>query len=188
MRAPGSIIATLAAMALLGCGGAEPEIGAGGEVPAGYATYDGAVTFAYPSQWKLERNPVGDEGEELITITPPPPFPIPGPQISVLVRPRTGPEEFERIVEQIRLVYETESGEVVSEDAIDLEGTQTALRTLIEFPAGPGDDPVEVRTTSVDVLRDDGTTISFGLAVPQREGGGGVDVDAVLSSFSVTGS
>jgi hypothetical protein len=190
MRAPGSIIATLTAMALLaGCGGEEPEIGAGGEVPTGYATYEStAATFAYPSQWQVERAPGGPEGGEQLTIAPPPPFPIPGPQISLLEQPRTAPEEFERMIEQLRLVYETESGEVVAEEAIELAGAQTAVRTVVEFPAGPGDDPVEVRTTSVGVLRDDDTAIFFSLAVPQREGGGGVDVDAVLSSFSVTDS
>ena len=53
-------------------------------------------------------------------------------------------------------------------------------------PPGRGTDPIEVRSDSLDVLRDNGDVVVLTAAAPQREGSE-FDTEAVVSSFRLGG-
>jgi hypothetical protein len=168
----------LAGVALAGCGG-------GGaldaEVPASYVTFRGeGVTFAHPPGWQTERRPFA-EGARVI-FAPPSPGPVPD-QISLTTERGFTPQEFESRTDQIRSgLVERSSGEIVSDEEVDVEGAQIAFRSVIEFPPGAAG-PVAVRSTSVELLADGGTYVSLSVAVPENEER--VDAEAVLASLRV---
>jgi hypothetical protein len=172
----------LAGLVLAGCGG-------GGaldaEVPASYVTFRGeGVTFAHPPGWQTDRRPFS-EGARVI-FAPPSPGPEPSARISLSVERGVTPEDFESLIDQVRSgLVERRSGEIVSDEEVDVAGAQVAFRLVIEFPPGPGTDPVAVRSTIVDLLTDGGTSVSLAVPVAQRGGEEPVDAEAVVSSLRV---
>jgi hypothetical protein len=177
------LIGLLAVLALAGCGG-------GGaldaEVPASYVTFRGeGVTFAHPPGWQPERQPFPEGGAQII-FAPPSPGPEPSARISLSVERGVTPEDFESLIDQVRSgLVERRSGEIVSDEEVDVAGAQVAFRLVIEFPPGPGTDPVAVRSTIVDLLTDGGTSVSLAVPVAQRGGEEPVDAEAVLASLRV---
>jgi hypothetical protein len=164
---------------LSGCGGGGALEG---EVPASYVTFRGeGVSLAHPPGWQPDRRPFS-EGARVV-FAPPSPGPAPVDQISLTVERGFTPEEFESRTDQIRSgLVERSSGEIVSDEEVDVEGAQIAFRSVIEFPPGAAG-PVAVRSTSVEVLADGGTYVSLSVAVPENEER--VDAEAVLASLRV---
>jgi hypothetical protein len=173
----------LAGLVLAGCGG-------GGaldaEVPASYVTFRGeGVTFAHPPGWQPERQPYPEGGTQIV-FAPPSPGPAPSTQISLTVERGVTPEDFESSNDQVRSsLVEFDSAEIVSDEEVDVAGAQVAFRSVIEFPPGPGTDPVTVRSTIVDLLTAGGTSVRLSVPVPERGGEKPVDAEAVLSSLRV---
>jgi hypothetical protein len=173
------LIGLLAGLALAGCGG-------GGaldaEVPASYVTFRGeGVTLAHPPGWQPDRRPFAQGAR--VVFTPPSPGPVPVDQISLSVERGVTPEDFESLIDQVRSgLVERRSGEIVSDEQVDVAGAQVAFRSVIEFPPGAAG-PVAVRSTAVDLLTDGGTSVSLAVAVPKAEER--VDAEAVVSSLRV---
>jgi hypothetical protein len=170
----------LAGAVLSGCGG-------GGaldaEVPASYVTFRGeGVTLAHPPGWQTDRQPFSEGAE--VFFAPSSPGPGPSAQIALRVERGFTPEDFESRTDQVRSgLVERRSGEIVSDEEVDVAGAQVAFRAVIEFPPGPLVGPVALRSTIVSLLADGGTYVSLSVAVP--EGEEPVDAEAVVSSLRV---
>jgi hypothetical protein len=177
------LIGLLAGLVLAGCGGGTALEA---EVPASYVTFRGeGVTFAHPPGWQTDRQPFSQGGAQVF-FEPPSPGPAPFAQISLTVERGVTPEEFESSNDQVRSgLVERSSGEIVADEEVEVAGAQVAFRSVIELPPGPGDDPVPVRSTAVDLLTDGGTSVGLAVAVPERGGEEPVDAEAVLSSLRV---
>jgi hypothetical protein len=173
----------LAGVVLSGCGGGAALEG---EVPASYVPFRGeGVTFAHPPGWQPDRRPFPEGGAQIF-FAPPSPGPAPFAQISLTVDRGLTPEEFESRIDQVRSgLVERSSGEIVSDEEVEVEGAQVAFRSVIELPPGPSVGPLAGSSTSVDLLTDGGTYVSLTVAVPEREGEEPVDAEAVLSSLRV---
>ncbi len=167
---------------LAGCGGSGPPA-----VPDGYTTFRGdGVSFVHPRGWQVQqrRTPAGATE---VQIVPPERATTPYAQIVLTVTPGAG-GRFESLADQRRVVVKDALGaKVDSDDSVDLAGADQALRLKSTVPPGQGNDPVEVRSDSLDVLRSGGDVLVLVAAAPQRDGGG-LDPGAVVDSFRLEGS
>ena len=85
------------------------------------------------------------------------------------------------------MIREVNGGEIESDEDVEIDGASKALRAKTKTPPGRGSDPVEVRSESLDVLREDGDVLTLVVAAPQRDGQE-LDPEAVVSSFRLEGS
>lgn len=179
------LLLAAAALLLTACGGGE-ELSGEPEVPEGYTTYRGAgVSFAYPEGWQVEE-PRTAAGAPEVTITPPDQSVTPTGIILLSVKPGAG-DRFESLADQRRVVIRAANGgKLESDEPVELEGAQRALRLQTRTPPGQGTDPVEVRSQSLDVLRPNGDVVTLIAAAPQRDDVG-LDPAAVVSSFRLSG-
>jgi hypothetical protein len=180
------ITLALAAAALLaGCGGG--DLSGDPDVPSGYKTFKGAgVTFAYPGDWQVAQRTDAD-GVPFVEITPPDKAKTPYGLVQLTIDPKAG-ERFDSLADQRRVAARSVADtKIDSDEAVDVEGAEKALRAKSTTPAGRGNDPVEVKSDSLDVLRSNGDVVVLVAAAPQR-GGGGLDPEAVISSFRLEGS
>ena len=165
------------AVAVSACGGDE-----GSTVPDGYKTYSKAgVSFAYPPDWDVAER-TDAEGAPAVEITPPDKDETPYGLIQLSISPDAG-DRFESLAEQRRIVIrEVNDGTIDSDEEADVPGAEEALRTKTTTPPRQGNDPVEVKADSLDVLRGNGDVIVFTVASPQREGQE-FDPAAIVDSF-----
>ncbi len=174
------LLLTAAALLLAACGGGR-ELSGKPEIPAGYATYQGAgVSFAYPEGWKLDTSETATGGTE-VEITRPGQTATPGPLIRLAVEKGAGPR-FESFADQRRfIIRDINDAEIESDEAVELEGAEQALALEARLPPRRGTDPVEVQSRSLDIRRGEDIVV-FSVAAPQRDEAG-LDPDAVLASF-----
>jgi hypothetical protein len=178
------LLCLLAAGALSSCGGG--DFSGDPDVPEGYEIFSTAgISFAHPGDWEVAERTDAD-GAPAVEITPPEKEPTPYGLISLSISPGAG-ERFQSLADQRRIVIrDVNDAEIESDEAVEVPGAREALRASTVTPPGRGTDPVEVRSHSLDVLRQNGDVIVLTAAAPQREGSE-LDVEAVVSSFRLEG-
>ncbi len=167
--------------ALTACGGSDDLTGTP-KVPEGYTLYKGAgVSFAHPRGWKITERTTAD-GTPEIQVTDPAAKDTPSPLILLLIS--AGAEKrFESLVDQRRVVMtEVHDGEIESDSAVELDGAKKALRTTTKTPPAKGTKPVEVRSASIDAVRENGDVVVLVAAAPQR-GDSTLDPEKVIDSL-----
>ena len=174
------LLCLLAAGTLASCGGGDFK--GDPELPEGYETFSTAgISFAYPGDWDVAERTDAD-GAPAVEITPPEKAETPYGLISLSISPGAG-ERFESLADQRRIVIrDVNDAEIESDEPVEIPGAREALRASTITPPGRGTDPVEVRSNSLDVLRDNGDVVVLTAAAPEREGSE-LDVEAVVSSF-----
>jgi hypothetical protein len=151
------LLLALAAL-VAGCGGG-PE----------YATYkrDG-VDISYPKGWKVDRRQDSDGGSST-RITPPNKARTP----YALILLSASPDAEKRYPKQIkgrRAVLKTvPKVKIESDRKIDVAGAKEAHRLQATVPPTGGTDPVAIKSDSLDLLRDNGDTLTVVVAAPQRD-------------------
>jgi hypothetical protein len=175
------ILCLLVAGALSSCGGGD-DFSGDPKVPDGYKTYSTAgISFAYPGDWEVAERTDAD-GAPAVEITPPEKGETPYGLISLSISPGAG-ERFHSLADQRRIVIrDVNKGKIESDEAVEIPGAKEALRASTVTPPGRGTDPIEVRSNSLDVLRDNGDVVVLTAAAPQREDSE-FDTEAVVSSF-----
>lgn len=152
-----------------------------------YATYkrDG-VSLAYPKGWKVDRRQDPDGGSST-RITPPSKARTPYGLILLAASPDAA-KRFDRQVKGRRKVIKTvPDAEIDSDEKIDVPGTKDARRLKATVPPTGGTDPVEIKSDSLDLLRDDGDTLTVVVAAPQRDGDDELDPAKVIESVRLSG-
>jgi hypothetical protein len=169
---------------LAGCG---DELSGKATAPDGYATFKGdGVRIAYPEGWEVDEGKDSDGGAR-VQITPPDRAKTPYGLILLSSTP-DAEKRFENQVKGRRTVIETVTdGTIESDEKVDVPGTKDARRLTATVPAKDGTDPVEVKSDSLDLLRDNGDTLTVVAAAPQREGDDDLDPKAVVDSLRLSG-
>jgi hypothetical protein len=178
-------LALLAALALPGCGGGS-DFSGDAKVPDGYKTYSNSgISFAYPGDWKVvERTDA--EGAPAVEITPPDKSKTPFGLIQLSVSPKAG-GRFQSLADQRRIAAKAATdAKIDSDGSVDIPGAKKALRATATTPPRQGTDPVEVKSDSLDVLRDNDDVVVLVVASPQR-GGQEFDPGAVVDTFRLGG-
>ena len=176
----------LAVAALIGCGGGGGDFSGEAKVPDGYKTYSNSgISFAYPSSWQVDERTDAD-GAPAVEITPPDKSKTPYGLIQLSVSPNAG-GRFDSLADQRRIVVkEVNDAKIDSDEAVDIPGAKKALRASATTPPGRGNDPVEVKADSLDVLRDNDDVVVLTVASPQR-GADKLDPAAVVDTFRLGG-
>jgi len=179
------ILCLLAAGSLASCGGGD-DFSGDPDVPDGYKTFSTAgIAFAYPGDWQVAERTDAD-GAPAVEITPPEKAKTPYGLISLSISPKAG-DRFQSLADQRRIVIrDVNEGKIESDEAVEIPGAEEALHVSTVTPPGRGTDPIEVRSSSLDVLRDNGDVVVLTAAAPQREGSE-FDTEAVVSSFRLGG-
>jgi hypothetical protein len=176
----------IAALGLGACGGGSGSFAGKPSVPSGYKTYSaGGLSFAYPGDWTVQQT-TDPDGAPSVQVVPPDQSRTPYGLVQLSVTPKAA-DRFDSLADQRRIVIKTvNGGKIESDGPVDIPGAQKALMARTATPPRRGTDPVEVKSASLDVLRDDGDVVVLTAAAPQR-GGGGLDPQAVISSFRLAG-
>jgi hypothetical protein len=176
-----ALLLCLLAGSLASCGGGD-DFSGDADVPDGYETFSTAgISFAYPEDWDVAERTDAD-GAPAVEITPPEKAKTPYGLIQLSISPGAG-ERFQSLADQRRIVIrDVNNAKIESDEAVEIPGAKEALHASTVTPPGRGTDPIEVRSNSLDVLRDNGDVIVLTAAAPQREGSE-FDTEAVVSSF-----
>jgi hypothetical protein len=179
------LLGLLAAGALASCGGGD-DFSGDPKVPDGYKTYrTSGISFAYPGDWQVQERTDAD-GAPAVEITPPEKGKTPYGLIQLSVSPGAG-DRFESLADQRRIVIrDVNDDKIESDDPVKIPGSKTPGPAATVTPPKRGTDPVEVRSHSLDVLRDNGDVVVLTAAAPQRDGSK-FDTEAVVSSFRLGG-
>jgi hypothetical protein len=171
----------LGLLAIASCGGGD-DFSGDPDVPGGYKTFETAgISFAYPGDWQVAER-TDEDGAPSVQITPPDKAKTPYGLIQLTISPDAG-ERFQSLADQRRIVIrDVNDAEIESDEPVEIPGAKEALRAATVTPPGRGTDPIEVRSHSLDVLRDNGDVVVLTAAAPQREGSE-LDTEAVVSSF-----
>ena len=171
----------LGLLMLSSCGGGDDFTG-DAKVPDGYKTFETAgISFAYPGDWQVAER-TDKDGAPAVEITPPEKAKTPYGLIQLSISPGAG-ERFESLADQRRIVIrDVNNAEIESDEPVEIPGAKQALQVATKTPPGRGTDPIEVRSNSLDVLRDNGDVVVLTAAAPQRDGSK-FDTEAVVSSF-----
>jgi hypothetical protein len=182
---PTPIACLLVAAAFAGCGGGA-DFSGDAKVPDGYKTYSNAgISFAYPGDWKVDAR-TDAQGAPAVEITPTDQTKTPYGLIKLSVSPKAG-GEFQKLADQRRVVAKTATdAKIDSDDTVDIPGAKKALRAKATTPPGQGSDPVEVKSDSLDVLRDNDDVVVLVVASPQRKGQE-FDPSAIVDTFRLGG-
>jgi hypothetical protein len=145
-------------------------------------TYRGdGVTLAYPKGWRVDTRKDSDGGSS-VRITPPHPKQTPYGLILLSASPNAE-KRFANTVKGRRAVMkEVTKAKIDSDDKIDVPGTKEAHRLTATAPARQGTDPVDIKSDSLDLLRDDGDALTIVAAAPERKGDDELDPKAVVDS------
>jgi hypothetical protein len=176
-----ALLVCLLAGSLASCGGGD-DFSGDADVPDGYKTFSTAgISFAYPGDWDVAERTDAD-GAPAVEITPPEKAKTPYGLIQLSISPGAG-ERFQSLADQRRIVIrDVNNAKIESDEAVEIPGAKEALHASTVTPPGRGTDPIEVRSNSLDVLRDNGDVVVLTAAAPQREGSE-FDTEAVVSSF-----
>ena len=176
-----ALLICLLAGSLASCGGGD-DFSGDADVPDGYKTFSTAgISFAYPGDWDVAERTDAD-GAPAVEITPPEKAKTPYGLIQLSISPGAG-ERFQSLADQRRIVIrDVNNAKIESDEAVEIPGAKEALHASTVTPPGRGTDPIEVRSNSLDVLRDNGDVVVLTAAAPQREGSE-FDTEAVVSSF-----
>ena len=150
-----------------------------------YATYkrDG-VGISYPKGWKVDRRQDSDGGSST-RITPPAKAKTPYALILLSASPNAE-KRFERQMKTRRKVIKTlPEAKIDSDKKIDVAGTKEAHRLQATVPPTGGTDPAEIKSDSLDLLRDNGDTLTVVVAAPQRDGDDELDPAKVIESLKL---
>ena len=181
------LVLVLAVAALAGgCGGDGDFKGSAGSL-SGYSTYkrDG-VSIAYPKGWKVERRQDSDGGSST-RITPPKQSETPFGLILLSASP-DAEKRFKTSMKGRRAVMKAASDATIdSDEKVEVPGAKEAHRLKATVPPKAGTDPVEVKADSLDLLRDDGDTLTVVAAAPQRDGDDELDPAKVIESVRLSG-
>jgi hypothetical protein len=179
MTLPG--LSLLLALLLAGCGGGGAFSG-DAKVPKGYKTFSAqGISFAYPADWAVDQRTDSD-GAPSVEITPPEKADTPYGLIQLGIYPGRG-DDFDSLADQRRVVLKSVgNAKLSSDEEVDIPGAKKALRAAGAAPPGRGNDPVEVKSDSLDVLRDNGDVVVFTVASPQRSGQA-FDPGAIVETF-----
>lgn len=174
----------LAAVVLAGCG---DELSGKSGAPDGYKTYKGdGVTIAYPEDWQVARR-IDSDGGSSVRITPKDASQTPFGLILLSASPHAE-KRFANNVKGRRAVLKSVSRATIdSDEAVDVPGTKEAHRLKATAPPRAGSDPVEVKSDSLDLLRENGDTLTVVAAAPQRKGDDDLDPEAVVDSVRLSG-
>ena len=164
------LLCLMAAGALSSCGGGGDDFSGDPKVPDGYKTYStSGISFAYPGDWQVAERTDAD-GAPAVEITPPEKADTPYGLIQLTISPGAG-DRFESLVDQSRIVVrDVNNGKIESDEEVEVPGSKRALRSTTVTPPGRGNDPVEVRSDGLDLLRDNNDVVLFSVASPQRDG------------------
>ena len=179
----------LAALLLVvaGCGGGDDFSGKA-ETPEDYATYRGdGVSLAYPEGWQVARRQDKDGGS-IVRITPRDQKTTPYGLILLAASP-DAEKRFANAVKGRRAVMrQVSKAEIDSDEEVDIPGAKEAHRLTATVPPRAGTDPAEIKSASLDVLRDNGDTLTVVVAAPQRDGDDELDPEAVVGSVRLSGA
>ena len=175
------IVCLLAVGSLASCGGGD-DFSGDPDVPDGYKTFSTAgISFAYPGDWQVAERTDAD-GAPAVEITPPEKAKTPYGLISLSISPNAG-DRFQSLADQRRIVIrDVNKGKIESDEPVEIPGSKQALSASTVTPPGRGTDPIEVRSNSLDVLRDNGDVVVLTAAAPQRDGSK-FDTEAVVKSL-----
>jgi hypothetical protein len=178
-------VAFFVALLAPGCGGS--DFTGKADLPDGYTTYKGdRVSLAYPKGWQVRTRKDSDGGSS-VQITPRDRSKTPFGLILLSASP-DAEKRFAKQMEGRRLVIKTVTkGKIESDEKVDVPHTKEAHRLVGTVPARGGSDPVEVKSDSLDLLRDDGDTLTVVAAAPQRDGDDELDPKAVVDSVRLSG-
>ena len=154
---------------------------------SGYSTYkrDG-VSIAYPEGWKVQRRQDSDGGSST-RITPPDAKKTPFGLILLSASP-DAEKRFKASMKGRRAVMKAASdAKLDSDEKVEVPGAKEAHRLKATVPAKEGTDPVEIKADSLDLLRDDGDTLTVVAAAPQRDGDDELDPAKVIESVRLSG-
>jgi hypothetical protein len=187
MRIAFAIVLSAIALTAPGCGGGDGDFSGEPTMPDGYKQFSGnGVTFAYPGDWEVRDDPDA-KGGPFVQILPPDQSKTPYGIVQLSVTPGAG-DRFDSLADQRRVILrDVNEGKIESDDAVEIEGAEKALRAVVTTPPGQGNDPVEVKADSLDVLRSNGDLVVLTAAAPQR-GKPDLDPSAVVESFRLAGS
>jgi hypothetical protein len=179
------ILCLLAAGTLASCGGGD-DFSGDAKVPDGYKTFSTAgISFAYPGDWEVAER-TDDDGAPAVEITPPEKAKTPYGLIQLSTSPGAG-ERFESLADQRRIVIrDVNNAKIESDEPVEIPGSKQALSASTVTPPGRGTDPIEVRSNSLDVLRENGDVVVLTAAAPQRDGSK-FDTEAVVKSLRLGG-
>ena len=174
----------LLAVLLAGCG---DELSGKATTPDGYETYKGdGVRVAYPEGWEVDEGKDSDGGSR-VQITPRDRARTPYGLILLSSSP-DAEKRFEKHLAGRRTVITTVTdGKIESDEKVKVPGTKDARRLTATVPAKDGSDPVAVKSDSLDLLRDNGDTLTVVVAAPQRKGDDDLDPKAVVDSLRLSG-
>ena len=175
---------SVAATVLAGCGGSDFKGAA--DLPSDYATYKGdGVTIAYPKGWKVATRKDA-EGGSSVTITPKQTKPTPSGVIRISATPNAEKRFAKQVKGRRALLKAVASADIDSDEKVEVPGTKEAHRLTVTVPSGGGSDPVEVKSDSLDLLRDNGDSLTVVAAAPQRKGDDDLDPKAVVDSLRLS--
>ena len=179
------LAALAVALPLAACGGS--DFSGKADVPAGYATYRGdGVTLAYPKDWKVARRDDSDGGST-VRITPREQSKTPFGLILLAASPNAEKRFANNVKGRRAVMREVSKAKIESDEEVDLPGAKEAHRLTATAPARAGTDPVEIRSDSLDILRENGDTLTVVVADPERKGDDDLDPKAVVDSVRLTG-
>jgi len=178
------VLLLLALAALLaGCGG-NADVGSG-DTPSGYKTYkrDG-VSIAYPEGWKVDRRQDSDGGSST-RLVPKNQARTPFALILLSSSPNAEKRYRKQITGRRKVLKTVKNVKIESDEKIDVAGTKEAHRLQATVPPTGGTDPVEIKSDSLDLLRDNGDTLTVVVAAPQRDGDDELDPATVIESLKL---
>jgi hypothetical protein len=168
-----------------GCGGS--DFSGKADVPAGYKTYHGdGVSIAYPKDWQVHRRSDSDGGSS-VRITPHDQGKTPYGLILLVASPDAEKRYANTVKGRRAVMKAVTKAKIDSDEEVDLPGAKEAHRLTATAPPRAGTDPVEIRSDSLDVLRDNGDTLTVVAAAPQRKGDDDIDPKAVVDSLRLGG-
>jgi hypothetical protein len=177
---PGPLVLLAVLGLLAGCGGS--DFSGKGEVPGGYATYRGdRVSLAYPKGWQVAERKDSDGGST-VRITPRDQGTTPYGLILLAASPNAEKRYANAVKGRRAVMKQVTKAEIDSDEEVDVPGAKEAHRLKATTPARAGTDPVEIKSDSLDLLRDDGDTLTIVVAAPQRKGDDALDPEAVVDS------
>jgi len=174
-------------LVVTGCGGGDDFSGKA-DAPKDYATYRGdGVSIAYPDGWQVARRQDKDGGS-IVRITPRDQKTTPYGLILLAASPNAEKRFATSVKGRRAVMKQVSKAKIDSDEKVDIPGAKEAHRLTATVPPRAGTDPAEIKSASLDVLRDNGDTLTVVVAAPQRDGDDELDPEAVVGSLRLSGA